>query len=180
MLDNTAFAFTPEERPEQSRDRFLGSHRAIAACAREFSRLVDEIVAGTALLRSELHIEEEADVRLMPDRCIIQLGPVALTVAWLRGTPDMLADGRLLMIAWDGIVAKRSLSQVLERVARTRDIQKATAVAVWERSFVAVAESEASWGWQQESDGTDRDASPGLAARALAQLRSAWEHRSVQ
>lgn len=180
MLDSTAFELNAEERLGQSRERFLSSHRAIAACAREFGRLVDEIVEGATLLRTELQIEEEADVRLTPDRCIVQLGPVALTVAWLRGNLDSLADGRLLVIAWEGTVAKRRLSQIPERVSLPRDVQKATAVAVWEGSFVAIAESEASWDWQRETDGNDRSGSRELAARAVGQLRSAWHHRSLQ
>jgi hypothetical protein len=175
MLDNTALDLTAEERLEQSRERFLTSHRAIAACAREFNRLVEEVVERANALRAELMIEEEAELRLTPDRCIVQLGPVALTLGWLRGNLDSLADGRLLVIAWEGTIARRRFSQLPERANAPRAAQ--TATALWEETFVAAAENEASWEWQQEGDRSRQFASPQLAARAVDQLRAAWRQR---
>ncbi len=107
MLKSADYEPTEQERAELSRERFLTSHRAIAACSREFGRLADEIVGRAGALRRELMIEEEPDLRLTPERCIVQIGPVALTIAWLRGALDSLTDGRLLIIAWRGPRSRR-------------------------------------------------------------------------
>lgn len=175
MLDNTAFDLTAEERLEQSRERFLTSHRAIAACAREFNRLVEDVVERANALRAELQIEEEPELRLTPERCIVQLGPVALTLAWLRGNLDSLVDGRLLVIAWEGTIARRRFAQFPERPNAPRAAQ--TATAVWEETFVAAAENETSWEWRSEDDRSRQFPSSQLAARAVDRLRGAWQHR---
>ncbi len=173
MLNSAEYEPSEKERAELSRERFLTSHRAIAACAREFGRLAEEIVERAGALRHELMIEEEPDLRLTPDRCIVQIGPVALTIAWLRGALDSLSDGRLLIIAWRGTITRRRFSEVPHRMNAPHAVQ--TAVSVWEESFIASADSEASWEWECEEDPSRRYSSADLAERCVAQARAEFQ-----
>ena len=155
----------------RERDSFLGSHRALSVCTREFARLADEIARRTAALRGDV-TDEEPKVRLTPERCIVQMGPVALTLSWLRSTPDSAAEGRLLAAVWRGQVAPRP-TQVPER-ARGRVAQ--TATTLWEETLFAEATCEADWRWHPEggkaTGGYDAAA---LAERCVAPLRAALQ-----
>src|SRR3712207_5583806 len=81
------------------RPGFLASHRALAVCTREVSKLSDAIVDGVEALAARGLVEKPV-AKVSPGRTIIQLGPVALTIAWLRSTLDTVADGQLLAIVW--------------------------------------------------------------------------------
>ncbi len=153
------------------RPPFLGSHRALAACTREFARLSDEVTQGvTALLGT--NAEEKPVVRQRPDRCILQLGPVALTIAWLRSTHDSVATGELLVIVWRGTVAPRNKQREPERPLVGPAPVGAT--LLWEQVLTAVADSEATWSWQPRDSGLAPCSSPELAARCVEQLRTAY------
>ena len=169
MLGSSPFPLTDEEKTALDKERFLTSHRAHAACTREFGRLSDEV----ARLAGELHgeiLDGEADVRMTPGRCIVQLGPVALTLAWLRSTLDSVAEGKLLVIAWRGTIAPGG-KQIPERGLGPRSPR--TAVALWEETLVADGTSEESWEWRSESDATRAWDSAALASRCVERLRSA-------
>lgn len=137
---------------------FLASHRAATACKHELEQLTDAVQRDLAALpRAEE--EPQPVVRLSPGRCIVQLGPVALTLAWLRGANDSVADGELMVIVWRGAVATRGAVQP----ERPHAQRAPSATALWEDVFVAVADNEASWTWQS------RDAAaPGCTSLALA------------
>ena len=122
-------------------------------------------------MRKELMIEEEPELRLTPERCIVQLGPIAITIAWLRGPLDSLTDGRLLVIAWRGTVARRRFREAPTR--RSEPAVTQTAVSIWEEVFVPAAD-EHRWEWECESDVTRRYDSVQLATRCIDQLRAAW------
>jgi hypothetical protein len=177
MFESADFIPTETDRAELARERFLTSHRAIAACAREFGRVAQEVAAQAGALRQELMIEEEPEIRLTPERCIVQVGPVALTIAWLRGPLDSLADGRLLIIAWRGTIARRRFSEL--PVRRSDSPAAETAKNVWEEVFVVSAENEAMWTWQCEADASRRYDSAALAARSIDQLRNTWQLRAA-
>ena len=90
----------------QDRRPFIESHRALAVRTREFERLIDGVVRGASTVRGPAAPGEDvAVVRRAPDRCVVQLGPVALTIAWLRSTIDSVAEGQLLVIVWRGVIA---------------------------------------------------------------------------
>src|ERR1051326_6782377 len=107
MFESIDYQPSESDRAELARERFLTSHRAIAACTREFSHLAQAVSERAGDLREELQLEDELAIRLTPERCIVQVGPVAITVAWLRGPMDSLLDGRLMIIAWRGTGAPR-------------------------------------------------------------------------
>ena len=103
-MTDTEFAERVDARGTNHRQSFLSSHRALAACTREFARLSEEIRQGVAALHG-VSADEKTTVRQSPDRCIVQLGPVALTIAWLRNSSDLVEAGELLAIVWRGAVA---------------------------------------------------------------------------
>ena len=154
---------------------FLATHRAFAACSRELARLTDEVVEAVAGLPS-VNAEEKAVVRRSPDRCIVQLGPVALTLAWLRGAHDAVADGELLVIVWQGAVAPRTRHQPERPV---KGPARLGATPLWEEVLVAVGESEETWAWQPRAVDTWRCSSTELAARCAKRLGAAYMETAV-
>ena len=168
----TSAAERPIDAPNNNyfRQPFLGSHKALAACAREFVRLSKEVVDGVAALPGATP-EEKAVIRQSPDRCIVQLGPVALTLAWLRSTHDSVAMGELLVIVWRGSVAPRNRHEPERRAAGPAPLG---ATQLWEQVLTPVGDSEANWGWQPRGAEGERCSSTELAVRCLDQLRVAY------
>jgi hypothetical protein len=150
---------------------FLSTHRAFAVCTREFARLTEAVVAGAKAFARD-NLDGSPVIRQAPDRCIVQLGPVALTIAWLRNGSDTPADGSLMVIVWRGVIAPRG-DHSPERLGMRR--VPPTPVSVWEETLIPLAESEATWVWRSESPGQDEMASPALAARCVEQLKLAHE-----
>lgn len=163
---------------------FLASHRAQAVCARELSRLSDLLVAAARTVARDADVEPPV-ARVAPDRCIVQLGPVALTVTWLRAGND-LATGQLLSIVWLGVIAARG-DHTPERLGAR--LVPPTPLVTWEQTFQPSADSEASWRWHPRGDdvaGARRAgdteggySSPELASHCIEQLRSALEAASA-
>jgi hypothetical protein len=154
-----------------SRDQYsyLGSYRALAACTREFGRLAEEMLHEVKALHAE-GVFEKPEVRTSPDRCILQVGPVALTLTWLRQTIDSAAEGELLIVVWRGIVAP-SLTHRPERLLAKRT--RVTASALWEEVLIAEATNEASWVWRQPGSDIAGVASRELAVRTVNRLQIA-------
>jgi len=90
-----------DDRSTQQRDTFLGSHRAITHLGREFDRLASEVAKRAATVNRD-DAEVPLEVHRVPGRCTVQLGPVALTLSWVRTRPDTVATGRLMIIEWEG------------------------------------------------------------------------------
>ena len=146
---------------------FLATHRATTVCAREVGRVVDG-VRGAFATSSSPRGSGEPEVQISPDRCVVQFGPVALTVGWLRRPPDTPDVGELLVMIWRGVIAQRGAFRAPERgTTRTR-----TATVLFERSFVATAADEASWMWRPAAGDGDL-VSPDLAQWCVERLRLA-------
>jgi hypothetical protein len=104
----------------------------------------------------------------------VQVGPVALTFAWLRGTADDIGSGELLVIVWHGIAAPRRNHQ-FERVLRTPIPQ--TAAELWEQVFQPGTVGPDRWQWRtRDEEPTGEFTAPTLAAHCVGQLRDAY-HR---
>jgi hypothetical protein len=108
-------------------------------------------------------------VRRAPGRCIVQLGPVALTVSWVHARNDTVLNGRMLVIEWIGTVA-RGVRHVPERAAVTDPAR--TARPVNETVFTADAANERAWYWRNEAAPHARYQSLDLADLCVANLRS--------
>ena len=152
------------------RPSFLASHRALAVCTREFGKLSDGIVDRVEALAGTGAVEKPV-VRAMPGRCIVQLGPVALTIAWLRSTLDSVADGQLLVIVWRGNVAPK-MARLPEHMAG-RGMSSSVPVALIEETLMAGGNDEASWSWHLAADMKDFTSAE-LADRCVAHLREAY------
>jgi hypothetical protein len=152
------------------REPFLATHRALAVCTRELASLSDEVVRAVKAL-SGTTVPHKAVVRQSPDRCIVQLGPVALTLAWLRSNQDSIATGELLVIVWHGAVAPRV---TYEPERPDKHPAPLAATSLWEQVLTVSAASEAEWGWQPRDAGAGRCTSPELAARCVERLHVAY------
>lgn len=155
-------------RDWRDRPAFTASHRAQAICTREVQHLSDEV---TRALKAREKAGELASLTVAqsPGRVMVQAGPVALTIAWLRGSADAVADGQLMVIVWEGAVVQ-GMRGAPER-APGRAV--ASAKVLLEETFAVVAEDEASWRWRSASDGgTDRTTSE-LAALCVERLLEA-------
>ena len=163
---------------DEIRAGFLSSHRATAACARELSRLYDAIAdglaewgVGTGPTGDESSHAAAPVVRRTPARCLVQVGPVALTVAWLQRAQDAVAEGELLVVVWRGAVAV----QTPRGSEHTGDRAGASsATPVWETVLGANAGSEADWIWVPAGVADVTFSSATLAAQCLARLRAAY------
>jgi hypothetical protein len=165
-----------EARFGPDRTNFLTSHRALSVGGREFSKLTDSIVAQARRYATAQSCEAPT-LRLSPDRCIVQLGPVALTIAHIRNGNAVPPGGQLLAIAWHGTIAARG-DHVPERLGARR--VPPTPVSLWEESLVVSAESETSWHWHPNGTESEGFTSTELADRCMAQLQQAFdEHRHV-
>lgn len=162
-----------------SRGEFTTSFRAQAACTRELSRLYDEITAGVAAWRGPSRAADRAPdepppgapvIRRSPDRCLVQVGPVALTLAWLLRAQRTVADGELLAVVWRGVVGVRA-PRVFER--SDHPVAASSATALWEMVLTVDAPSEARWEWAPVSTAETAMSSSELARRCVEHLRAA-------
>ena len=165
-------------RTDEVRASFITSHRAAAVCARELSRLHDAIAdglegwgVGTARAGDDPTLADVPVVRRTPARCLVQVGPVALTVAWLQRAQGTVADGELLVVVWRGEVAVRS-PQGFERAHQHSGASSAT--ALWESVLVVSARSETEWSWAPAGARGDGVSSSALAQRCVERLRAAY------
>lgn len=172
MLDHTAVR--SDVRAHDAPAEYTSSYRANAACVRELARLHDEIAAsltGSRGIPADAGVPEEPVVRRSPARCLVQLGPVALTLAWLQRAQGTVADGELLVVVWRGEVAVRT-PQGFERAYHRSGATSAT--ALWESVLVVAAKSENEWGWATAGSEEDAMSSAELAHRCVDRLRTAY------
>ncbi|MDQ3699046.1 MAG: hypothetical protein M3373_13645, partial [Gemmatimonadota bacterium] len=164
-----------DEQTARERDTFLGSYRATSALGREFDRLADEVARQAAALgpvadgavTNGAATEVRAEVRRAPGRCTVQLGPVALSLSWIRSHFDSVAEGRLLIIEWAGTIG---------RGAAPGGGVRATPI----REDLLRAEATRADDWQWRSNDTEMCAygPRELAARCLDSLVCALGDRS--
>lgn len=154
------------------RGGFLTTHRAQAACTREFARLAEELVKGVGAFHAE-GIEDKPVIRHSPGRCIVQLGPVAATMTWLRSTRDAVTEGELLVAVWRGSVMP-SNHYAPERTLARQAPAPVAAKTVWEEVFFAEAESEDSWTWVSRDPTSRKTVSHALAELCVSRLREAY------
>lgn len=154
---------------------FLATHRGQAAFAREYARLVSSIVAEIGIT-AKGHPALAPIIRQSPERCIVQVGPVALTMAWLRKGNETTVNGELLLILWRGTIAK-SAGEPTEYSARRRDVVAPT--ILWEETLSASAESEASWAWRSGVADIHGVTSIELAQRSVRRLAALHDDESA-
>jgi hypothetical protein len=171
-MSGTASDSEPGESNDgYQRSPFLATHRAAGAHTRQFAHLCDALVQGASRLHSG-SAPAAPVVRQSPGRCILQLGPVAITVTWIKRNLGSIGDGELLVIVWRGGVAPKR-EYCPERAPATRPSSSAT--VLWEQSLRPVAASESTWVWQAGDGDRVGYSSVDLAALCVEQLRLASE-----
>jgi hypothetical protein len=163
MLDDNEAERVERPRYGFERPDYLASHKSLAVCQRELTRLTTAVSAQVqAIADAE---GTTATIRRTPDRCVLQLGPVALSVAWLRSTMDSVAEGQLLIVTWTGNVTSRPKYSP-ERPGKP----ESSARIAWQDTFTAEADDEASWSWRSENK-NGRQSTDDVAALAIKRLR---------
>jgi hypothetical protein len=165
MIEQAPPTAAPSTRFGPDPQDFLTSHRAQAVAIREFNRVAEALGAEAKRLAT-LGGHDKPVVRVAPDRCIVQLGPVALTAAHLRTGPER-PGGQLLVIVWKGIIAARG-DHIPERLgARHVPVPP---VSRWEETFLVSAQSEATWHWHPNGLQQQGFTSIELAERCMTAL----------
>jgi hypothetical protein len=154
-----------DQRSLQQRDSFLGSHRAITHLGREFDRLAAEVTKRVATVNRD-DVETPLEVNRVPNRCTVQLGPVALTLSWVRTRPDTVATGRLMIIEWEGHVGKAGSSGGPGAVPLRETVLRADATRVED------------WQWRSEDVAGYVYDSNELAAHCVDSLAYALQDRA--
>jgi hypothetical protein len=152
-------------RHDQDAATFLGSARAVAVCAREFDRLADTIAKRAVSVAEKAGTK--AEVQRRPDRCIVQIGPVALSVSWVRERVDTVATGRLMIAEWQGTVV-RAAQRPPEM--QTQSTVQRPATLMRENILRADATGEPDWLWRHETTADLGYASRDLAAHCVDSL----------
>jgi hypothetical protein len=165
-----------EERYARDRDAYLGSHRSGPACARELERLTDDLVDRVESMERP-DGAAEIEVKRGAGRCIIQLGPVALTVSWIRARTDAVIEGRLMIMEWDGVV-RRGTDHLPERAPVRQAFPPATLLR--EDVFVADTATEQNWRWRRDGRAPGMYTSRDLAMRCMASLEARLEDSPVE
>lgn len=161
-------------RDAESQHAFLRSQRARSTCAREVTRVGELVLEGAARL-ARTHGLALPDARPSADRILVQLGPVALSLAWLKvGKVDTPDNGQLLAIAWRGVLAARGgVTYAPERTAVAA--RTAAPVALWEQALAPSATSPDDWHWHAQGLDEAGHTSDEVAARCIEELRTALE-----
>lgn len=170
MDEATMAGYFPEVQSPYERAPFLTTHRARAACTRELARLSDELIARTTEITAAMETPR-AIIRRPPGRCIIQLGPVALTAVWLCHSLDPIASGELMINLWRGAVSPR-LHHRGERPGE--EPTPVPARALWESVLVPSAADEGSWMWHPPGADVAPMQTAQLAAACIERLRIAY------
>jgi hypothetical protein len=153
-----------EDRTLQQRDSFLGSHRAITHLGREFDRLAAEVTKRAATVNRD-DSEVPLEVHRVPGRCTVQLGPVALTLSWVRTRPDTVATGRLMIIEWEGQVGRSLPSSGPRAIPLRETVLRADATRVED------------WQWKSDDVAGYAYDSTELAAHCVDSLAYALQDR---
>jgi hypothetical protein len=161
------------ERRRTARDAYLQSPRALPVCTRELDRLAAAVEERAKALAA--HLGTTVEIRRAPGRCIVQLGPVALTLSWVRDRADTVANGCLLVGEWEGIVA-RGANRVPER--SLDPYLGKTATMLREVELIADATEEKDWRWRRTGADAEGYDSRELAERSVESLEKGWLARS--
>jgi hypothetical protein len=145
-----------DEQTERAHDTALSSNKAVLAVRREVDAVLDEIARRAAEVRTFLP-DVDLRMRRTPDRCVVQAGPVGLSVSWLPVRSDTPARGILLVIEWDGTVTLHGETQSPSRQA----------TPVHEHVLHLAAGSSPDWRWCGEDDSMRAYSSSDLAAQCV-------------
>jgi hypothetical protein len=99
---------------------FMSQPRAQSALKRELDMLSTEL-AERVKFESDRLGDKQVEIHCAPQRLVVQLGPVGLSMSWMAGRSGNLADGRLLVIEWDGAITHRRTMGGSKTASPTRE-----------------------------------------------------------
>jgi hypothetical protein len=144
----------PPDNPFVHEVAFVTKPRALTTLRHELvtiSEHLEECVKAERATRGD----RAAHAYCAPDRLVGQFGDFGLSFSWLASRTGAVAEGRLLVVEWSGIVAHTP-----------RRVQGQTAVPVRERLYRPEAVDAASWQWRAQD--------PEGAAYSSANLADQW------
>jgi len=117
---------------------YMAQPRAQTALRRELDTLTTELASRVKSIgadRTDGHVEFHSS----PQRMVVQLGSVGLSLSWVAARSGNLADGRLLVIEWEGAIAHGRGMGGLKTASPTR-----------EQLFRPEAKGPDNWCWRAE------------------------------
>ena len=135
---------------------YMSQPRAHTALKREFEALTTELAHRVKGETDRLG-QDQVEMHCAPQRLVVQLGPVGLSMSWVAGRSGNLADGRLMVIEWDGAIA------------HSRQIGGAkTASPTREMTYRPEAKGPDDWCWRPESGDGSSYTSRNLAGQCFS------------
>lgn len=117
---------------------FLTQRRAIATLRHELDALGAELEPRVKR-EQERFPDSIVQLHSLPFRFLAQLGSVGLTFSWVASGLGNVADGRLLVIEWTGLLPKAKGMLALKSASQTR-----------ERIYRPEAAGPSTWKWRAE------------------------------
>lgn len=142
---------------------FMSEPRALTALRREFDTLTTELERRVKFESARLG-EKKFELHSAPQRLVVQLGAVGLSMSWVADRSGNLADGRLLVIQWEGAVAHGRSMGGAQTASLTR-----------ERVFRPEAKSADDWCWRPEAGDGAAYSSRNLAGQYFTSAAMARE-----
>jgi hypothetical protein len=135
---------------------FMSQPRAQTALKREFEMLTTEL-AERVKFESDRLGDNQVEMHCAPQRLVVQLGPVGLSMSWVAGRSGNLADGRLLVIEWDGAITHKRHIGGAKTASPTR-----------EQLYRAEAKGPDDWCWRPETGEGSSYSSRNLAGQCFS------------
>jgi hypothetical protein len=142
---------------------FMSKPRAVTTFKREFDELTAELT-DRVKVEKDRSADCRAELHCAPQRLVVQLGEVGLSVSWVAARSGDLSEGRLLVIEWEGAIAHGG------GIRGTR-----TAKPKRERVFRAEATGPEDWCWREEAKDGRAYSSRKLAGQCFVSAAHALE-----
>lgn len=134
---------------------FLAQPRAFATLRRELDALATELKPARA--KGANRRDEEVELNELPNRLVLRLETVGVSFSWIAVSHGTVADGRLLVIQWEGVVP------------RTRGVAALKfATPVRERVYHVESSGPDDWRWRAEGPNGRASSTQNLAGEWLA------------
>jgi len=117
---------------------YMAQPRAQTALRRELDTLTTELASRVKTVQAD-SADGHVSLHSSPQRVVLQLGSVGLSLSWVAARTGNLADGRLLVIEWEGAVAHGGGMGGLKTASPTR-----------ERVFRPEAKGPDDWCWRAD------------------------------
>jgi hypothetical protein len=134
---------------------YLGQSRAHGALRRELDALCAELEPRFDVKRDPAS-EHILELYKLPHRVVARVDTVGVSFSWVGGAHGTVADGRLMVIEWNGIAMTRGSGAMR------------TAKAVREVLYVPEATAAENWCWRMESPNGRASSSADLVGEWIA------------